>query len=433
MLQKISLFKRFTVYSLIAFIITGTVLGLFISNHIKNDKIQNVKDITLLTLDTLIKPEFTPNEFEGPLSQSKVDSLNQKFDRIMKSNNIIGIKIWNKKGNILYSDNQNQIGKSLVINEDMKDALNNTLKLRISKPDEDVNTTYNEVIKIYAPIVFNGTVSGVFEVYVPYEEVKQHILMLNRTIILVMFFGLFILYLLLIKIIYNASNTLVLQNESLLIKQRELEESYLKLNSTYKNTVVTLSNAVDARDPYTAGHSARVTKISLEIGRNLGLSKQQLETLELAALFHDIGKLGVPDNVLLKPGKLTDSEFEKIKEHPTIGVNILKNIDFLSATLQVILHHHEKFAGGGYPKGIKGSDIPLESRIIAVADTYDAMTSDRPYRKGLSHNESIAEIQKYKGLQFDADVVDAFLKIDYKYLMPILSDSNNIPELISTV
>lgn len=268
-------------------------------------------------------------------------------------------------------------------------------------------------------VLISNHARGVFEVYIPYDKVKQHIDMLNRIITLVMFAGLLILYLFLLKIIHNASNTLVSQNRSLQEQKGALEKSYAALNSTYKNTVTTLSKAVDARDPYTAGHSERVATISLEIGKELRLSKERLETLEISALFHDIGKLGVPDNILLKPGKLDELEFQKIKEHSSIGVNILKDIDFLKDTLPIILHHHEQYSGNGYPCRISGQDIPLEARIICVADTYDAMTSDRPYRKGLSHEDAIAEITKFKGIQFDPEIVDGFLSIDKDILVKL--------------
>lgn len=190
-----------------------------------------------------------------------------------------------------------------------------------------------------------------------------------------------------------------------------IEESYTRLNTSYKSTVVALSRAVDARDKYTAGHSERVANISMQIGTAMGLSEKQLETLEIAALFHDIGKLGIPDHILLKPGKLTDEEFRYITERPQIGVNILASIDFLKDALSIILHHHERFDGKGYPSNSEGQQIPVESRIIAVADTYDAITSDRPYRKGLSHDAALNEILRHKSTQFDSQVVDAFIAI----------------------
>lgn len=134
--------------------------------------------------------------------------------------------------------------------------------------------------------------------------------------------------------------------------------------------------------------------------------------LEYAALFHDVGKIGIPDSILLKDGKLTENEYEIIKIHPEMGVNILSSIDFLADVLPIIKHHHENFIGTGYPDQLKGEDIPLGARIIAIADTYDAMTSNRPYRKKISHDAAVEEIVRCKGYQFDNTIVVAFLEIE---------------------
>jgi putative nucleotidyltransferase with HDIG domain len=417
--KKMSLLKKFTIFSLIAFISTGLILGILISNHMKNDQIMSFNELTSLTIDTMITSEMTSQELEKPFDESMTQSMDVKFNQVMKSNKFLEMHIWNKNSELIYSTNHNI--------QNMLDTNKNTLTsvLRSGKSSYNIShlnkatvTKYNEIITVYVPIFYNKNLSGVFEVYIPYDGVKQHIDAFNRLIFFVMFSGLLILYLFLLRVILVASNTLIKQNKSLQKKKDELEKAYLTLNSTYKNTVTTLSNAVDARDPYTAGHSERVAKISLQIGKALGLNKNQLDKLEISALFHDIGKLGVPDNILLKPGKLNKEEFEKIQEHPSIGVNILKNIDFLKDSFPIILHHHEKYAGGGYPDGISGDDIPFESRIICIADAYDAMTSDRPYRKGMSHEEAIAEIKRFKGLQFDPKVADAFLKLDESKLSP---------------
>ncbi len=151
--------------------------------------------------------------------------------------------------------------------------------------------------------------------------------------------------------------------------------------------------------------------ISSKIAKQLGVGEIELEQIDLAAQFHDIGKIGVPDSILLKPGRLTDSEFSAIKEHPLIGTNILSNIEFLKDSLSIILHHHENYDGRGYPYGISGPEIPLGSRIISIADTYDAMTSDRPYRKALPHEEAIQEIVRCKGKQFDAEIIEIALNV----------------------
>ena len=249
-------------------------------------------------------------------------------------------------------------------------------------------------------------ISESFADFMPALEFGNHISDINQIILAVVFAGLLILYILLVRIIQYASKTFVEQNQSLILQRDELEVAYDKLQHTYRDTVITLSRAVDARDPYTAGHSGRVAILSSKIAKKLGISKTESEQIELAAQFHDIGKIGIPDSILLKPGKLTEIEYSEIKKHPVVGTNILSNIEFLKDALPIILHHHENYDGRGYPYGISGTEIPLGSRIISIADTYDAMTSDRPYRKALSHEEAVKEIVRCKRTQFDAEIIE---------------------------
>lgn len=419
-LLKESLFKHFIIFSSIAFIFTGTVLGILVSSHIRNDQIKNIEELTSLTIDTIIKPEMSPQDLKKPFGESINQAMDKKFGQIMSSNNILEVNIWSKEGSLVYSTNHFDKSEFNNVNNILSEVLHSGkssyIVTRLERPSVTVSKN-SKVIKVYVPIFYNMELSGLFEVYFPYDVIKQHMTVLNRVIFLVMFSGLLILYLFLLKTIFTASKTLIQQNRSLQAQNDELQNAYSKLNYSYKNTMSALSNAVDARDPYTSGHSERVATISLEIGKRLGLNEETLEKLEIAALFHDIGKLGIPDNILLKPGKLDEIEFGKIKEHPSIGVNILKNIDFLKDAIPIILHHHEKYSGNGYPDGIIGNDIPLEARIICVADTYDAITSDRPYRKGMSHEDAIVEITKFKGIQFDPEIVDSLLSI---CAMPIL-------------
>lgn len=186
---------------------------------------------------------------------------------------------------------------------------------------------------------------------------------------------------------------------------QELEELFIGANRA-------LVASVEARDPYTRGHSERVTAYSLSIAAVMGLDDRSREILELSGLLHDVGKIGVPEAVLQKAGKLTDEEFRHIKLHPVQGSEIVKNIrhPYIEEVVQGVRHHHERWSGGGYPDGLKGDDINLTSRILAVGDTYDAMTSDRPYRKGMPAEKAIAILQDISGSQLEPDVVEAFLK-----------------------
>ncbi len=172
----------------------------------------------------------------------------------------------------------------------------------------------------------------------------------------------------------------------------------------------TLISLVDLRDCYTGGHSTRVGEYSQEIGLQMGLDDEYLETLLMAASLHDVGKIGVPDRILLKEGRLTDDEFEYIKKHSEFGWMVLRNIEGFEEAALMLLHHHERYDGRGYPGELAGQQIPLGARIIAVADAFDAMTTNRPYRCAWDREKALAEISRCAGAQFDRDVVEAFLK-----------------------
>jgi putative nucleotidyltransferase with HDIG domain len=169
-----------------------------------------------------------------------------------------------------------------------------------------------------------------------------------------------------------------------------------------------MTSAIDAKDQYTCGHSDRVARISVRLAKELGCDAEMLHTLYMAGLLHDIGKIGIDDVVLRKPGKLTDAEFEHIKEHPELGYRILADIKQLAAVLPAVLHHHEQWDGKGYPFKLAGDQIPMIARIVAVADAYDAMTSDRPYRPGMPLERVDEIFRKGAAQQWDADVIAAY-------------------------
>ena len=186
---------------------------------------------------------------------------------------------------------------------------------------------------------------------------------------------------------------------------------YLNMKNNFMETIQALSAAIEQKDPYTQGHSQRVCDLAEKLGQELKLRTYELEQLRYAAILHDIGKIGIPESILNKPGSLTREEFDQIKNHPLMGVNILQKIDFLKEVTLIMQNHHEYYDGSGYPEGKAGDRIPFLSRIITLADAYDAMTSDRPYRAALSPEHAIEEIQDKSGSQFDPQVVRAFLKL----------------------
>ena len=191
----------------------------------------------------------------------------------------------------------------------------------------------------------------------------------------------------------------------------ELAHTYGRLEKAYLDSIETLRYTVEAKDPYTKGHSDRVSAYSVLIGEALGLSKDMLRTLEVGGLFHDIGKIGIPDAILLKESKLTDEEYSAIKNHPAIGAHILCNAEVFKDIIPIVKHHHERYDGRGYPGKLKGEDIPYLARIAAVADAFDAMTSKRTYRDSLPIDVVRSEIENNLGTQFDPEIGKVFLDI----------------------
>jgi len=197
---------------------------------------------------------------------------------------------------------------------------------------------------------------------------------------------------------------------------------YLDMKETHIATLTALTSALDAKDAYTHGHSYRVSRYALMIGRALGLSGKRMELLEYAALLHDIGKIGVSGDIISKDGKLTDEEYRAMKAHPAIGAKIIERLKFLNEAAQIVKYHHERPDGKGYPEGLKGEAIPFEARILQVCDTLDAMTSTRSYRKARSIEETLEEFRKYRGTQFDPEVVDALVGLHSRGELALIGD-----------
>ncbi len=197
-----------------------------------------------------------------------------------------------------------------------------------------------------------------------------------------------------------------------LVEERtaKLQQAYRFLKKSHLDSVKVLAEAIDAKDPYTRGHSDRVKRMSLAIAKKMGFQEERLENLEYGALLHDIGKIGIKDEILQKQGPLSDGEYEYIREHPLIGVKIIEGVEFFKDKIPMIRHHHEHYDGNGYPDGLAGSAIPLEARIISLPDAYDAMTSARPHRGVMPLQDVLDELERFKGQQFDPEVLEIFLR-----------------------
>lgn len=195
-------------------------------------------------------------------------------------------------------------------------------------------------------------------------------------------------------------------------KTKEVERLYRELQDSYESTLQALVTALDFRDNETQGHSYRVVEYASRVAQRMGVGEPELTWIRRGAILHDVGKIGISDAVLRKPGKLDEDEWAEMKRHPELGYRMLQHIRFLEPALDIVLCHQERFDGSGYPRGLKGEEIPLGARVFAVVDTFDAMTSDRPYRAALSITDAREEIERWSGRQFDPRVAEAFLSID---------------------
>jgi HD-GYP domain-containing protein (c-di-GMP phosphodiesterase class II) len=274
-----------------------------------------------------------------------------------------------------------------------------------SEESSERRTGVKRALEVYAPITgSDGRLLGAYEVYGRTNHLDAIAASNVRTIWITVASVFAALLVLLTLLVRGASGRLQRQTEELRHSYRLLEESSLE-------TIETLNATVEAKDPYTAGHSQRVRGIALAIGRQLELPRDRLENLGAGALFHDVGKIGVPDAILTKPGRLDAVEFETIKQHAARGAEIVSKLTRLKDAVPGILHHHERWDGLGYPDGLVGAQIPLEASIVGLADAWDAMTTERPYARALSLTAALEQVRAGRGTQFRPDVVDAFLEV----------------------
>ena len=211
--------------------------------------------------------------------------------------------------------------------------------------------------------------------------------------------------------ILDATRRALERKKAIIRHQEKIKELTAEIQKNYEGTIKALISAIDARDKYTAGHSHRASKYMAEFARFLNLDEELVEKLEIISYLHDVGKIGIAENILNKPSALTDEEYEEIKLHPFIGYKILQSVEFLKDHLDVVLYHQERYDGTGYPAGLKNKEIPFAARMLAVVDAFDAMTSTRPFRQKMKVEAAIQELRANMGKQFDPDLTESFLKM----------------------
>ena len=329
---------------------------------------------------------------------------------------ILSVKVWRTDGTLAWANlAPERIGEQFPIGADLREVLEAkeaTAEFNSLGEEEDAVEAAmlpNDVIEVYAPL-FAGQheVIGAYEIYADPGPLEASIAGRKRAIWIASSALFALLWVLLMLLARNASGMLRRQTTALRERSAALSESYRLLEESSLEAIESLNATVEAKDPYTAGHSLRVQRISLSIAQELGVSPKELDAVRFGGLFHDIGKIAIPDVLLTKPAELSDDEYELMKRHSSEGARIVSKFGRLRECVPIIRHHHERWDGAGYPDHLAGEDIPLLATVVGFADAWDAMTIERPYQRALRTDEALAEVSDNRGTQFSPHVVDAF-------------------------
>lgn len=415
-LPGLPLIKKFAVLSALTLSLLGFFLARDISQFVLDQLVEVYKEGALISAKLVMGHHIKAEDLTGPFSPDRLVSLTYKLKDTVTGTKIIQLKVWNKDSRVIYSNNNEFIGMQEPANRTLARAFKGETIVDWAETGEHFRTLPDKrkILEIYMPIEFNGSVVGVYEVYWDSTTIDEHVESTRRYIWSLIAASFVIMYVALFKYVYDAAKTIAKQDRFLNTLSKRLAESLGKNRASYRGAIESLLAALDAKDRYTAAHSIRVADYSVMLGRALNLPEDRLKLLEEAALFHDIGKIGIPETVLGKPGNLDSDEAGTMREHPRLGAQIIETMEDFAEHARVIRHHHERWDGKGYPYNLAGESIPLESRILAVADTYDALTSDRPYRKGQPKPDALRVLEECSWKQLDSNLVSLFIQLNTK-------------------
>lgn len=409
--------KRFAVLCSVVLLLLGTVILYGNLWFVKKQLLHAAARYSERWTNSIIRHQFRDSEFDRGLTDDEIRKKNSYFNKNVLNPEIQMVRVYNRKGTIVFSDRNELIGLNLPVVDYLLKSLNGETIARFLDNGSEFHPNQaiseNDMLEVFAPIYAEDdkTILGAFELHIFDPALFSQIGYNYQIIILSVVGAMIMLHVVLMSIMKKASSTILTQS-------KEITELYLKLDNSLElqekvqiGTIKALLETLNAKDNYTAGHSVRVAEYAVRLGEKLGLPDDKIKTLEEAALFHDIGKIGIPGTVLNKPGRFSDAEYDLMKKHPLIGANIVGSIQYFKDHAVIIRHHHERLDGTGYPNGLTADEIPLESKILAVADMYDALTSDRPYRKGLTKEAALKAILEVQDTHLDKEIVKKFLEI----------------------
>jgi putative nucleotidyltransferase with HDIG domain len=401
----------------------GVALGWMLSRSLTQEALAAEQTALVQYVHGAVGPVLVHGKHLAPVSGARLTYLRKS---VHAQEDILSVKVWRADGLLAWTNvDKDRIGRRFPLEDELGDTIREHRAVATligtggDEQDEDAfernelarKAGVSHLFEIYAPITAGRRVIGAYEIYANPHALNR-LIGSRRTMLWFAVGAVFVaLWALLALLVRGASQTLRRQNSKLRARSLRLVESNRLLEESALEAVASLNATVDAKDPYTAGHSQRVQRIAVALGEELGLERKQLDVLRFAGLFHDIGKIGVPDAILTKPGRLTELEYEIVKRHPEDGARIVGRLHRLHSSVPAVLHHHERWDGEGYPHRLRADAIPLEAAIVGLADAVDAMTTDRPYSAAMSLNDATDEVVRNRGTQFAPAVVDAFVAL----------------------
>ena len=414
--RSVTLLRLFLIASFAILVVGALAVGWSLSTSMRSAALQAERTSLTQYVEGVIGAELVRgNRVVARRSGTKT------IERALRAQpDLVTVKVWEPDGTLAWTNRDpSRIGHRFALDGQLGQAMRTNRAVSgivgTGGDNADENAVerhlgFAQLFQVYAPLHgTNGSRAiGAYEVYADPAAVQALIGSRVHRIWFIVGLVFLALYFALTLLVRGASSTLRRQTAELRDRSVRLMDSYRLLEESSLEAVESLNATVDAKDSYTAGHSQRVQRVALRLGAELGVSPARLDALRFAGLFHDIGKLRVPDAILLKPGVLTPEEYEVVKRHPEDGATIVGHLGRLREAVPLIRHHHERWDGMGYPDGLAGDAIPLEASIVGLADAWDAMTTVRPYSGALSIEAAINEIRAGRSTQFAPAVVDAF-------------------------
>jgi putative nucleotidyltransferase with HDIG domain len=415
--RSVTLLRVFLLASAAILLAGGLVLSWILTTSLRDQAIADRRESLSQYVAGVLRPAIVRNDRIVVFRSGSRELLKD----IHREQDIVSVKVWKPNGVLAWANRDpKRIGRRFDLEGDLGEVIaNNRARGSINAVNPNGEDAFEHslgikhLLEVYAPVEdASGTRAiGVYEIYADAAPLESYVASRRKLVWLAVGAVFLVLYSALALLVRGASKTLRRQTITLERRSQELQASYRRLEESSFEAIESLNATVEAKDPYTAGHSLRVEALSLAIGEELGLPPARLDALRHGSLFHDIGKLGVPDAILLKPGRLTAAEYEVMKRHSEDGAEIVGKLHRLREAVPVVRHHHERWDGKGYPDCLAGEEIPLEAAIVGLADAWDAMTTERPYARALTLTEALAQISQGRGTQFAPHVADAFVTL----------------------